>query len=234
MTGGGAESCPDILKIDRTSLPQGYAALAIENGLDVVSCGRPRRSHRVAIVDPASELRVADRHVGEIWVYGQSVAKGYDAETTQVPETFGASLDGEAGWLRTGDAGFLSGGELYVTDRLKETIIIRGENHSPSDIESTAVGAHVSLQPGGLPAFMVEEETSQLILVAEVAQKYRRYNSQEVVCAIRDGVTSALGLRLHDILLVRPGTVPRTTSEKVQRTRCRDLFVAKALEARQI
>src|SRR5581483_6237098 len=157
----------------------------------IVGCGRAVGSETIAIVDPDSLVRCAAEQIGEVWVAGPNVARGYWKNPEASAATFGAKIAGEAEgrWLRTGDLGFLDrSGELYVTGRLKDIIIVRGANHYPQDIENTVQEAHPALRRHGGAAFAVPD------------------------------------IAPHDIVLLRPGALPKTTSGKIQRTLSRKLW----------
>lgn len=198
----------------------------------LVSSGRNLLDQQVAIVHPKTRLRCQPQEVGEIWVAGKSIAQGYwkrDEETQQVFQAHIADT-GEGPFLRTGDLGFLSDGELFVTGRLKDLIIIRGLNHYPQDIEFTAERSHAALKSGGGAAFSVDlggEE--KLILVHEIELR-QRPDVNEVIDKIRQAVTQEHEVLVDSLLLVRAGAMPKTSSGKIQRYACREGFVAGTLE----
>ncbi|MCZ0991128.1 AMP-binding protein [Streptomyces diastatochromogenes] len=150
---------------------------------------------------------------------GASVAKGYWRNALATRETFRAGLQGHEGrFLRTGDLGFLRDGELFVTGRLKDLIVIDGRNHYPQDLELTAELSHPALRPGCTAAFSVDTaaEGEQPVLVAEIAPDDAG-ESEKITDLIRSGVGEAHGLSLRDVVLVQPGTIPKTSSGKIQR-----------------
>ena len=156
---------------------------------------------------------------------------GYFENPEETARTFDAVLDGTNGWLRTGDLGFALEGELFITDRLKDLVIIRGQNHAPSLIEEEAQAAHPSIHPGGVVAFTVEgPDDTRLVVIAEVSPDQSRIDPREVETAIVGHVSDRLDLGVDDVILVRPQGVPRTTSGKVQRHRCRDLYLSNRLK----
>ena len=211
----------------------GASVLEIE-GRPRVGCGAPWLGQEVAIVDPESRLRVAGERVGEIWVAGPSVAAGYWGQPEATERDFRARLVGEEDggpWLRTGDLGQLSGGELFVTGRLKDLIILRGRNLYPQDLEATAAASHPALAAGGGAAFSVEVAGEErLILVHETGGRPDAQAAEEVAGAIRQAVAEEHEAQVWEVVLLRAGTLPRTSSGKVQRHACRAGYLAGTLE----
>ena len=189
-----------------------------------VGCGRAVPDHRIAIVDPQHATRCAAETIGEIWVAGPSVARGYWGKPTQSEQTFGAMLaDGSDGpFLRTGDLGFLRDGELFVTGRLKDLIIVRGRNHYPQDLELTAEQAYPGLRPGCGAAFTVTAgDDEQLVLVFEIDRKHRETPVEGIAAAIAQRIAEHHDLTLSELVLIEAGRIPKTTSGKIQRSTCR-------------
>lgn len=197
-----------------------------------VSCGPAAAGTSIAIIDQTTGSRVAHGSVGEIWTYGPSVAAGYWKQPQSTADTFAATpKDQSSEYLRTGDLGFMKDGELFVTGRLKELIILRGTNFYPQDIEQTAEAAHGALQPDGSAAFSIDGPAGErLVLVHELRRTERHACPATVVSAVRTKVTADHGIEVGVVALVGPGQVPRTVSGKIQRTACRDLFLAGKLE----
>ncbi len=196
----------------------------------VVSCGPPA-GQRVAIAGPAGTELPAGA-VGEIWVAGASVARGYRGRPEASRETFEARLAGAPGerFLRTGDLGFMTDGELHVTGRLKDLIIVRGANHYPQDVERTAEDAAPEVRRGRCAAFAVDGAASEAVVV--VAELRRAgHDLAEVAEAIRQAVAQEHGLALDGVVLAEPGAVPVTTSGKVRRGACRTAYLEGALRA---
>lgn len=196
----------------------------------LVSCGRPAAT--VALVDPEALRRCPPGQVGEIWVSGPSVARGYWQQPAETERTFHARLPGEDGtFLRTGDLGFMLDGELFVTGRLKDLIIVDGNNHYPQDIEQTAGHSHQALESSDCAAFAVEVDgTEALVLVAAVRSAPGR-DGEGIKRAIRTAVSEQHALRVHDVMLVRTGSIPRTASGKIRRGACRASYLARTLAA---
>lgn len=203
-------------------------------GGEVVGCGAPRRDTRVQIVDPEARVSVRDGEVGEIWVSGRSVAQGYWMRPELNRQVFQARIDGDAAeYLRTGDLGFVSDGQLYVTGRLKDLIIVNGSKYVPQDIEEKCEQSHDALRQAGGAAFGVSDAGGErLVVVFELKREWLRRHPEwpHVLSSMRASVNAEYGLPLSDIVLLKPGALPRTSSGKVRRTQCRTDYLAGALE----
>jgi acyl-CoA synthetase (AMP-forming)/AMP-acid ligase II len=232
VTGGKQEELPCIRSFDRTALEKNRA-IAAPDGQKLVGCGHTWLNDQVVIADPQTLTALAPGNVGEIWVSSPSVALGYWQRETETQETFEAYLTdtGEGPYLRTGDLGFCHEGELFVSGRIKDLIIIRGQNYYPQDIELTVERSDPALRPGGGAAFSVTGESEeQLIVVQEVERTaLHKIDCKEVLAKIREAIATEYALQAQDIVLVKPGTVPKTSSGKIQRRACRTLFLEKAL-----
>jgi len=187
----------------------------------LVSSGWPTPGLDVRIVDPDSRRGCEPGAIGEIWVRGDSIAAGYWRNDAATQRAFGARLAGDDGapYLRTGDLGFLRDGELFVTGRLKDLIIVRGRNHYPQDIELTVTKSHDGLQPGSAAAFTLDEGDT-LGVVVEVRRGFGA-DVDFVESAIVRAVADAHGLVVEQLALIRPGSLPKTSSGKVRRFLCR-------------
>lgn len=208
-----------------------------EDHLPFVGSGVVLGDQRVAIVNPESLTRCSQGEVGEIWVAGPSVAQGYWDNPEGTASTFRASIadTGEGPFLRTGDLGFADGHEIYVTGRLKDLIIIRGRNHYPQDIELTVEQSHPGLRPGCGAAFSVDfAGDEQLVVVQEVEERSKLEdfgeNLQEVIAAIRQAVAEGYELQPQTVVLIKAGTIPKTSSGKIQRHACRKQLLSNSLE----
>ncbi|HEX3656279.1 MAG TPA: fatty acyl-AMP ligase [Pirellulales bacterium] len=207
----------------------------------VVSCGPAIGGQQVIVVDPESRLEVSVGAIGEVWVAGHCVADGYYNQPEATQATFHATLadSGEGPFLRTGDLGFLRDGELYITGRLKDMIVVDGRNHFPQDIEQTVEGCHPSILPGGCGAFGVEiDGVERVVVTAEIDRHARRDHSrgeqagtQQVLHAIRRSVAERHAVEVYQTVLVDPRTLPRTTSGKMRRHSCRDAFLSGQLDS---
>lgn len=169
---------------------------------------------------------------GEILLASPSVARGYWEKPELSDHIFGASLDDDEGiYLRTGDLGVLHEGELYILGRLKEMMILRGQNFYPEDIEATAYAAHPGLEPGGTAAFNLDDDDLQLVIVQEVQRaRMAELDHAAAAQAIERAVAQDQGIAVSEIVLVKSGQLARTTSGKVQRSGCRERFVQGLLE----
>ncbi|CAN5410555.1 hypothetical protein BH10CHL1_BH10CHL1_06680 [soil metagenome] len=234
VTGGLPTEPPVLRQIDKMALEtQHLVQPPTGNTYTVVSCGRSWLDQQVIIVNPDTLIRCLEGQVGEIWVAGPSVAQGYWQQPAATVETFQAHVKatGEGPFLRTGDLGFLQGTELFVTGRLKDLIIIRGRNHYPQDIEQTVEKSHEALQAGAGAAFSVEiKGEERLVVIQEVKRTHlRNLNIDEIVGNIRQAVTQEYQLQVYATLLLKPGTLPKTSSGKIQRRACRDGFLMNTL-----
>ncbi|WP_221643002.1 non-ribosomal peptide synthetase, partial [Nostoc sp. 2RC] len=200
----------------------------------IVGCGHALQDLKIAIVHPETLTRCQPSEVGEIWVAGPSVTQGYWNQPEQTDYTFRAYLkDTQDGpFLRTGDLGFLQEGELFVTGRLKDLIVIRGRNHYPQDIEWSVEQSHPSLQPSGGAAFVIDVGGEErLVITQEVKRGFlRNLATEEVIRAIRQAVVEEHELQVYAVLLLKPGSIPKTSSGKIQRHACRTSFLAGSWE----
>ncbi len=236
VTGGTAGRAPATLAVDASSLERDHAVPAEPSAAarELVSCGTGSGGQEVRVVDPQTLAPCPQGRVGEIWVSGGSVVAGYWGHAQASEESFGARLEGaERRYLRTGDLGFFdAAGELYVTGRLKDLLILRGRNHYPHDLELTAERACPGLRAGGGAAFSVElDEEERLVVVQEVeARAQAQLDGEATVAAIRGALSEEHDVQALDVVLVRAGTVPKTSSGKVQRRLCRSLYLEGRLE----
>jgi amino acid adenylation domain-containing protein len=206
-----------------------------EGARGLMGCGRPWMDQRLAIVDPDSRSLASDGQEGELWISGPSVAQGYWGQPEATERDFHARLDGdptgtgERLFLRTGDLGFLRGGELFVTGRLKDLIIIRGRNLYPQDVERTAEESHAALRPGCGAAFAVEGDGEERLVVVQELDSHRRDEAGAALEALRQAVAVEHEVMVHQAVLVRAGTIPKTSSGKIQRHATRAAFLAGTL-----
>ncbi|HCI83010.1 MAG TPA: beta-ketoacyl synthase, partial [Ktedonobacter sp.] len=194
----------------------------------LVSLGTPLPQQTLLIVNTETFTKCDGNNVGEIWLASPSVAQGYWRKAAETSETFHAYLadTGEGPFLRTGDLGFLHDGELFITGRLKDLIIIRGSNHYPQDIEQTVEKSHRALKQGSGVAFSVDAEGEErLVIVQEIERQYLKSNLQEVVDSIRQAVAEQHELQTYAVTLLKPATLPKTSSGKVQRRTSKESFL---------
>lgn len=231
MVSAARESSPvRLLSLDRGSLEANRVVCADETHsrdlCTVVSCGRADED--VVIVSPESLTACPDGKIGEIWFAGGSVAKGYWNRPAETQHTFDAyrADNGDGPFLRTGDLGFKWRGELFVTGRLKDLIIIAGRNHYPHDIEMTVEQSHASIRPGCCVAFSIAVDGEERLIVA--AELHRKppdeTERREITRTILRDVSEVHGLQVHSVALLKSGRIPKTSSGKTQRLECRRAF----------
>ena len=269
ITGGVKSQLPVIQTVDKTALEQNQVISIKEEQAEarkLVGSGKPLLAQKVAIVDPESRIRCMTNCVGEIWVSGSSVTQGYWQQPEKTKYTFCAyTTDTKEGpFLRTGDLGFVNeDGELFVTGRLKDVMIIRGRNHYPQDIERTVEQSYPALIPNRSAAFALEVAgEDKLVVVVEVERRFEKWfkNEEEnekkrkelqkqfnrrqehidpgfeieldrpleidtALGSIRQAVAKNHGLQVYAILLLRVGSIPKTSSGKIQHYACRDGFL---------
>jgi len=193
------------------------------------SCGRPGSRTRIEIVDPVRQVKSEAGSLGEIWVSGEGVTPGYWNCEENSSGTYGCFLEGQGPYLRTGDLGFIQDGELYVAGRIKDLIIIRGENFYPHDLEMTVLEAGVGRRSLQAAAFSVESPGGEeLIIVIECRDQdasFLRQRGSDIQAAI----SQKHGIVPRSILLTSSGTIPKTSSGKIQRSLCRELYLTGAL-----
>lgn len=225
---------PRILAVNRIALGEHRVAPACGEPIDMtqrlVGCGQAVPDHQIAIVQPESGQLCEDSEVGEILIHGPSVAQGYWNRPDETRAMFRARVAGRPGYfLRTGDLGFFRDGELFVTGRLKDVIIIRGRNHYPQDIEETAEEAHPSVLSGAAFA-LGDNDDGRLVVVHQFDRQYRGANLDDVVRAVRRAIVEQHELDPYAIVLIRQTSLPITSSGKVQRNLCRDQYLAGELK----
>ncbi|MEM7049900.1 MAG: amino acid adenylation domain-containing protein [Acidobacteriota bacterium] len=219
VTGEPVAEAPRVRPFEAEALEQGQAIEA-PGGRDLVASGVVAGDQRIAIVDPATGQPRAAGEVGEIWLAGPSVTGGYWRRPEATAECFGARLAGEpeASYLRTGDLGFSDGERLFVTGRLKDLIILRGRNHYPQDIELTVEGSHRALRPGcGAAVAHTVEGEERLVVLQEVERSARQVEPAEVFAAVRRAVVEVHQVEPALVVLLKAGSIPKTSSGKVQR-----------------
>jgi natural product biosynthesis luciferase-like monooxygenase protein len=207
---------------------------ADEASRSVVSSGVVLPGQRVAIVDTETLTQCPPDQIGEVWIAGESVAQGYWNRGEETEERFHARLAdadmGEGPFLRTGDLGFLKDERLFITGRLKDLIIIRGLNHYPQDIEATVQQSHPALTPGCGAAFPIDVDGEERLAVVQEVNPRKHPDYATVLEKIRRAIAEEHELLAHSILLVKPGTVPKTSSGKLQRHASRNIFLEGGFE----
>ncbi|QMU78132.1 fatty acyl-AMP ligase [Streptacidiphilus sp. PB12-B1b] len=232
VAGGSPGTPPRRMSVDVEALEQNRLAEAgpAARGRTLVSCGGPAPDLDILIVDPETRTALPPGAVGEIWVRGSAVAAGYWNRPADTERTFRAvTADGEPGYLRTGDLGVLADGELFVTGRLKDLVIVAGRNLHPQDVERTL--QKVSVLFSSAAVFALEAESDQVVVVQEV-RSGSSFDADlpELVAAVQRCLSQEFELAVQNVVLVRPGTVRRTTSGKLRREAMRRLFLANRLQ----
>jgi natural product biosynthesis luciferase-like monooxygenase protein len=233
LKAGGTVTCT----VDKAALENNRVVpLSAESDASqtLVSCGQVLGGQEVAIVDPQTLVECQQDGVGEIWLSGPSVAHGYWNRREATEQTFEARLahKGDKTFLRTGDLGFLHRGDLYIAGRLKDLIIIRGRNHYPQDIELTVERSHPALRPSCSAAFTVEADGEERLVVVQEVERtaMRNLDYDEVLSSIREAVAEQHELEIHQVALIRTGTITKTSSGKIQRAAAREKFLGGGLD----
>jgi len=194
----------------------------------LVASGVPATGQTLAIVDVERGVPLGPRHIGEVWLSGPSVAAGYWGTSEATTEVFGARLtkgDGST-YLRTGDLGFMDDGQLYIAGRVKDVIICAGLNHHPQDLEHSIDACHAAIRPGsGVAVSVLDDASERLLVVQEVRNEPDADTSREICAAIRKAIAEEHNVAVHDIALVPPGSVLKTTSGKLRRSATRDALL---------
>ncbi|HJT57575.1 MAG TPA: AMP-binding protein [Ktedonobacteraceae bacterium] len=234
-TGGLAHAEPVITSFDAKELRQNRVVPASPSSNAVktlVGCGQILPDQQLRIVDPQTLQECPPDRVGEIWISGPSIAQGYWNKPAESSHTFGAFIadTGEGPFLRTGDAGFLVEEELFVAARLKDLIILHGNNYYPQDIEATTGTSHPALRQNCTAAFSIEVENEErLIIVQEIDRQHRDLDVEAICQIIREAVLYSHDIVAHTIVLIKHGSIPKTSSGKIQRFLCREEFLAQRL-----
>jgi amino acid adenylation domain-containing protein len=200
---------------------------------EIVGCGHKAASVELAVVNPESRMRCAPDEVGEIWVAGPSIALGYWNRPDETEAIFKARIadTDEGPFMRTGDLGFIRDGELYITGRHKDLIILNGRNHYPQDLELTAGQGHAALISAGGAAFTVEFEGEEgLVVVHEIGRRFYKLDPKDIFAAIRANIAEHHQAQVHTAVLIKSGSIPKTSSGKIQRRLCREKFLGGSLE----
>ncbi|HEX6292323.1 MAG TPA: amino acid adenylation domain-containing protein, partial [Herpetosiphonaceae bacterium] len=235
VTGGAKRALPTSRTFDALALEkhQAVEAVAEDTARTLIGCGHAMSGQQAIVVDPETGNRQGAGQIGEVWVSGPSVAHGYWNQPAATEQTFGAYLveSGAGPFLRTGDLGFLHEGELFVTGRIKDLIIIRGRNYYPQDIEQTVEQSHAALRAGSGAAFSVDlDDHERLVVVQEVERHYRHADVAPLIAAIRRAVAVQHELQVYAVVLLKPGSIPKTSSGKIQRHACRAAFNASTFD----
>jgi acyl-CoA synthetase (AMP-forming)/AMP-acid ligase II/acyl carrier protein len=231
-SGGRLTDKPKILHVDRKKLADHQLEIMDEGSefsTAIVGSGVADEPHSLKVVDPVSKTEMPAGETGEIWFAGPSVSSGYWQLEDVSQHSFGQSIVGEKnarGYLRTGDYGVIWDGELYVTGRMKDLIILHGVNYYPQDIEESMINAHEAVRPGYSAAFSVlEDDNEKLVVVTELERAFfRKVDPQQVINAIRQQVIDDHEVNVHRVVLLKPYGIPTTSSGKIQRDLSRQLL----------
>jgi acyl-CoA synthetase (AMP-forming)/AMP-acid ligase II len=244
------EASASSIFLDREQLGAGRAVIVAADApgaVEQVSCGQGIPDQWVVIVD-SDGAEVPEGTVGEIWLYGDNIARGYFGREEESRQVFGnklqSRLEGRSHaegapdnccWLATGDLGVYVDGELYLTGRIKDLIILDGRNHYPTDIETTVSDSSPAIRTGYVAAFSVPADVpdapssqtgEQVVVIAERAAGAGRTAPEQIAEVVRAAVSRGHHIRIADLRLVAAGTIPRTTSGKLARRACRAEYLA--------
>jgi acyl-CoA synthetase (AMP-forming)/AMP-acid ligase II/NRPS condensation-like uncharacterized protein/acyl carrier protein len=231
VSGVAKTAAPKIKTVNKSAFSQHQIIEADQDEEDIqhfVSCGYSLPQQQLVIANPETLQRCQPHEVGEIWVTGPSVGQGYWQRSLETEQTFHADLqDTKAGpFLRTGDLGFLDNGELFITGRVKDLIIIRGRNLYPQDIELTTERSHPSLRVGATAAFAVEVDNEERLVVVQELEFRAKPNIDEVTAKIRQAVAEAHEIQVYAVVLIKAGSIPKTSSGKIQRRATKKEYLA--------
>lgn len=238
LVSGGPYGAPLLARsFDAIALAQHRVVAVDHGGVALVGCGAVADTGDVRIVDPETCLTLPPDRVGEIWIAGPGVAAGYWERPEETRRTFDARThdDHQGPFLRTGDYGFFYEGQLFITGRLKDLIIIDGRNIYPQDIEATVEQCHVAVKPGGCAAFAIDSgDGEQVVVAVEINESLLNTHASEhesLVTLIQQVVAEHHELRLRDVVLLKSGALPKTSSGKLQRSECRAMYLRGDLRA---
>lgn len=235
VSGGKQNEPPIFLNIRKSEIKNNKIVEVLnteEDSYTAVGCGYTQGDQKIVIVNPETFKESNPGEVGEIWISGVSVAKGYWNRPQETQETFHAYIadGGEGPFLRTGDLGFIKDGELFITGRLKDLIIIRGKNHYPQDIELTVEQSHPALRPGCGAAFSVDVANEECLVIVQEVRRNRKYDLDSIVESIRQAVVETYEIHPYAVVLIEPRTIPKTSSGKIQRRTCKAEYLAGKLK----
>ncbi len=241
VSGGLKDKDPVVKYIDKTELARNQVKFSLQNDAtctSITGCGFVRDKQQLIIVSPEDFSICKGNEVGEIWLQGASIAKGYWNNPEKTEEIFKARVKSIADtqqsqdFLRTGDLGFVHENEVYVTGRLKELIIIRGRNYYPHDIEAALKTSHPLLQNAQAAAISVEvDENERLVILQEIERSLIKHLPiEEVLTSIQAVLSKEFDLAAYAILLLKPGQIPKTSSGKTKRFLCAKMFLENSFE----
>ncbi len=234
VSGADFHKEPVSLTVDKYALKKNKiieVPVEDENSQSIVSCGIIPKGQKAVIVNPDTFKENKVGEIGEIWVKGESVSRGYYERPEETKETFHNYLadSGDGPYLRTGDLGFIRDNQLYVTGRVKDLIIIRGTNHYPQDIELTCEQSHQELRPGCCAAFTVEENNEEQLVIVQELRHSKNVNFDEIFQAIRQNISENHDLQVYAIVLIKARSINKTSSGKIQRRATKNEFLDEKL-----
>jgi acyl-CoA synthetase (AMP-forming)/AMP-acid ligase II len=191
--------------------------------LELVSCGKPFPRHELGIFDPQTARRLGEREIGEIWFRGPSVAAGYFRNAEATAASFRAD-----GWLRTGDLGYQADGEIYISGRQKDILIIHGRNYYPQGIEWLCEEIP-GVRKGNVVAFSIPGPDSEEVVIVAETNETDPEKRQTIATAVKAHLVKEMQLGAHDVVLLGVGELPKTTSGKLQRRKTREQYLARTL-----
>jgi natural product biosynthesis luciferase-like monooxygenase protein/amino acid adenylation domain-containing protein len=225
-----------VVHLERSQLEEGRVRVEPTNEpgktVDIVGCGSIAEDQRVVIANPETMEACQAEVIGEIWVAGPSMAQGYWQRPLETEHTFHARLKntGEGPFVRTGDLGFVHNGEIFVTGRLKDLIILRGRNHYPQDIERSVECSHPSLRPGCGAAFSVEVGGEERLVIVQEVERHHE-EPEGIIESMRRVIAEEYEISIYAVVLIRYGSLLKTSSGKIQRRACREAFLKHELSA---
>lgn len=228
---GGRRSEPPIIKYIEAKQLEENRVIEVTpehpHSRPIVGCGQPNLGDEVIIVNPQTLTACTENEVGEIWVKGSGIGLGYWNQPEETEQMFRGFLGEKGPFLRTGDLGFLQDGELFITGRIKEMMILWGRNRYPQDLEQTAENSHPALRKGCGAAFSIEVNEEECLVIAyEVERSYlKSLNVEEIVTAIRQAIAEQHTVEVYGIVLLKTASLPKTSSGKIQRRACRQKFL---------
>lgn len=233
LISGGEKTTPPVIKyVEKAALEKNQVITVDsyrEGVKSLVSCGKPWLNDTIAIANPHSLTQCADNQVGEIWVSSPGIGKGYWNLTEQTNQTFQASFSDNPQlgcFLRTGDLGFLADGELFIVGRQYDVLVFWGFNHYPQHIEQTVEQCHPALKPNCGAAFSIEVDGEEkLVIVQELERNYRHILAKDIAETVRWAVFDQHLIDIYAIALLKPGSIPKTSSGKIQRQTCKQKYL---------
>ena len=226
----GSKKRPNVINVEKKAFGSGKLVISNSNeGVNIVSCGFSTPTHKCCIVDPVNNKEKKSGEIGEIWLSGESVAAGYWNQSTLTGKTFQAKLFGhEECFLRTGDLGAMMNNSLFVLGRIKDTMIIRGRNHYPHDIEVSIMEHCKNIEASSTAVFSIaKDEYEQLVVAQEV--RTSKYDApdflEQIILAIRRAVFEHEQLQVDAVILLKRRTIPKTFSGKTQRFLCQKMYL---------